>query len=58
MPLENSIQKSYLSIDIALIAIYTIKYKKYFTHLKRCGREGSEWSDGERLREGGGREGE
>ena len=34
MPLENSIQKSHLSIDIALIAIYTIKYKKYFTHSK------------------------
>ena len=33
MPLENSIQKSYLSM-IALIAIYTIKYKKYFTHSK------------------------
>ena len=34
MPLENSIQQSYLSIDVALIAIYTIKYRKYFTHSK------------------------
>ena len=56
MLLENSIQKSYLSIHIALMTIYIIRYKKYFTHLKRRGREGSEWSDGERLREGGGRE--
>ena len=30
---ENSIQKSYLNIDVALMTIYTIIYKKYFTHL-------------------------
>ena len=51
---QNSIQDSYLKMDVSLTAIYITKYKKYFTNLMCSGRgrEGEGGSCGERWRKG------